>query len=592
MRLNDSFIQEIKARNDIESVIAPYVTLKRRGSNLVGLCPFHNEKTGSFTVYPQNGSFYCFGCGCGGDVITFQRLIENIDYMEAVRMLADRCGLQMPEEGYDDSLQKLRMKIYEVNREAARFFHATLMSPEGKDGLSYLTDRQLSAGTIRRFGLGYAPDSWDSLYRHLRGKGYDEDLLIQADLVQRRKSGNGCYDRFRKRVMYPIIDLRGNVVAFGGRVLPGDPSPAKYINTSDTPVYKKSLMVYAMNLAKNSKAGNLILCEGYMDVIALHQAGFDNAVAACGTSFTEEQAKLLSRYTGEIIVTMDADAAGEKSTNRTIGILNQTGANVRVLRLPDAKDPDEYIKKFGPERFKGLLDSAGNDIEYKLQAALTKYDVDTDNGRLGYLREAAGILADVHDAIARSLYTARLSQTYQIAQESLDREIRAIESRRRTAEKKKAVAKIVAGPSQPDRINPERLNNLRCAVAEETILSILMMHPALLDRGDLAVTEDDFVTSFNRRVFVRLREVIAEGMTPDISLFSSRFSPEEMGRIVKILNKSVGGDVACREMQNCINCLREEKTRKAALESVGSDSEDWATKIQEIRQTKRGDKKV
>lgn len=591
MRLSDSFLMEIKSRNDIESVVSPYVALKRRGSNLVGLCPFHNEKTGSFTVYPQNGSFYCFGCGVGGDVVTFQMKIENVDYMEAVRMLADRCGLAMPQEGYDDSLQKLRLRIYEANREAARFFHASLHAREGKAGLDYLTGRGLSEAIIRRFGLGFAPDSWSALADHLHRKGFDDDLLAQADLVTRRKNGGGCFDRFRKRVMFPIIDLRGNVVAFGGRKLPDDDSPAKYINTSDTPVYKKSHTVYAMNLAKNSKAANLILCEGYMDVIALHQAGLDNAVAACGTSFTDEQAKLLSRYTKEIIVTMDADAAGQKSTDRTIGILNRTGVRVRVLRLPEAKDPDEYIRRFGPERFRGLLDGAGNDIEYQLQSALVKYDVDTDNGRLQYLREAAVILANVDDSIARSLYTARLSETYHIPVESLEREIKAIERRRRSSERKKEAAKIVSGATAPDRVNPQRAANLGAAVAEENILNILMMHPSLYDQEGLRVSADDFVTDFNHRVFERLAECIGKGMTPDVALFSGVFTAEEMGRVVAILNKSVGGDVAKEELRDCIQRLRREKNRQTSTDASRMDESDWAQKIKEISQTKRGDQK-
>ncbi len=589
MKLDDAFLMDVKMRNDIVSVVSSHVTLKKRGSNMVGLCPFHNEKTGSFTVYPQNGSFYCFGCGAGGDVITYQMKIENIDYIEAVRMLAERCGLSMPEEGYDDSMQKLRMKIYEINRETARFFHSQLMSKAGEAGLKYLTERGMSMNIIRRFGLGFAPDSWDSLYRHLRSKGYSENLLLQADLVMKRRNSDGCYDRFRKRVMYPIIDLRGNVIAFGGRILPGDDSPAKYINTSDTPVYKKSHNVYAMNLAKNSKAGKLILCEGYMDVIAMHQAGFDNAVAACGTAFTEEQAKLLSRYTDEIIITMDADSAGEKSTNRTIGILARTGVSIRVLRLPDAKDPDEYIKKFGPERFKGLIEGAGNDIEYKLQAAKTKYDVDTDNGRLGYLREASAILAEIDDGIARALYAGKLSQDYSIPLDSLNREISAISQKRRRAEDKKAVAQAIRRPEAMDRINPERGAHLGAAIAEETALHIYMMHPALLDK--VPVSEEDFVTAFNRRVFARLSELIADGVTPDISLFSSSFSPDEMGRIVEIMNINVSGHVAEDELKDCIRRMVKEKSKLKSTDVSAMNADDWAMKIQEISQNKRGDNK-
>lgn len=589
MKLDDAFLMDIKMKNDIASVISSHVTLKKRGSNLVGLCPFHNEKTGSFTVYPQNGSFYCFGCGVGGDVITFQMKVENIDYIEAVRMLAERCGLQMPEEGYDDSMHKLRMQIYEINRETARFFHSQLVSKAGEQALKYLTDRQMSMSTIRRFGLGFAPDSWDSLYRHLRGLGYSDDLLIQADLVMKRRNGNGCFDRFRKRVMYPIIDLRGNVIAFGGRILPGDESPAKYINTSDTPVYKKSHNVYAMNLAKNSKAGKLILCEGYMDVISMHQAGFDNAVAACGTAFTEEQAKLLSRYTDEIIITMDADSAGEKSTNRTIDILTRTGVSIRVLRLPDAKDPDEYIKKFGPERFKGLIEGAGNDIEYKLQVAKTKYDVDTDNGRLAYLREAAAVLANVDDSIARALYAGKLSQDYNIPLDSLNREIGYIANQRHRAEKKKTIARAVRKPEAVDRINPDRNAHLGTAIAEETILHIYMMHPSLFDR--VPMSEDDFITAFNRRVFARLSEILADGLTPDVSLFGGCFSPDEMGRIVEIMNRNVSGDVAEDELKDCIRRLTNEKNRLTASDPSAMNADDWAMKIKEISQNKRGDKK-
>lgn len=589
MKLSDVFINEIKVRNDIESVISNYVTLKRAGGNLVGLCPFHNEKTGSFTVYPQNGSFYCYGCAVGGDVITFCMKMENVDYMEAVRLLADRSGLQMPEDGYDDSMQKLRMRVYEVNREAARYFHAQLMSENGKAGLNYLTQRGMTPNIIRRFGLGFAPDSWDGLYKHLKSKGFSDDLMVQANLITPRKNSKGYFDRFRRRVMYPIIDLRSNVVAFGGRILPDDDSPAKYINTSDTPVYNKSRNVYAMNIAKNSKADSIILCEGYMDVIAMHQAGFDNAVAACGTAFTDEQARLLSRYANEIIVTMDADAAGQKSTNRTIGILGKTGVSVRVLRLPDAKDPDEYIKKFGAERFKMLLESAGNDIEYRLNEAKVKFDVDTDSGKLGYLREAAQILASVNDEIARSLYAGKLSQEYSIPLDSLKREIDILYNRRKKGEDKKAISKIIEKPVSQDRINPERTANLRAAVAEETVLNIFMLHPSLLDEFDFS--EADFVTEFNRRIYIRIKEIIDNGMIPDITLFSGSFTPDEMGRIVEISNKSISGDVAKAELEGCIRKLRVEKNRLSANGVSEMDETQWAQKLKEFSETKRGDKK-
>ncbi|MBQ2387312.1 MAG: DNA primase [Clostridia bacterium] len=456
MRIPDEFIEELRQRNDIESVVSSYVTLKRRGSTSVGLCPFHSEKSPSFTVYPSSNSYYCFGCGAGGDPITFIRGIENLDYIEAVRFLADRCGMRMPESGYDDTMQKLRVKIYEINRAAARFFHEQLKTPEGKVGLDYFKERELSAKTIKHFGLGYAPESWDALYKHLRGLGFTDDLIFQADLISKRKSGNGYYDRFRGRAMYPIIDLRGNVIAFGGRRINNeDKSVAKYINSSDTPVYKKSTVLYALNYAKNSKHKGIILAEGYMDVIALHQAGFDNAVAACGTAFTQEQARLLSRYTDEIIVTLDADEAGQKATNRTIEILKSTGMNIRVLRVDGAKDPDEFIKKFGAGRFQALLDGANNDIEYKISAAKAKFDITTDDGKLSALKQISQVLSQTDDPIARDLYTGRVADEFGVSKDVLIRQINVMFKSRLNNERKQHINKEISRPVSTDRVNPE-----------------------------------------------------------------------------------------------------------------------------------------
>lgn len=585
MRLNEAFLQEITSRNDIEPIVSQYVALKRRGSTLVGLCPFHNEKTGSFTVYTNTNSYYCFGCGAGGDVINFMMRIENLDYIEAVRMLADRCGLQMPQDGYDDSMQKIRLRIYEVNRAAARYYHDNLVSGSDKRGLEYLSDRGLSASTIRHFGLGYAPDSWDGLCRYLRSNGFDDDVIIQANLASKSKNG-GIIDRFHKRVMYPIIDLRGNVIAFGGRILPGDNSTAKYINTSDTLVYKKTNNVFALNFAKNSKRSGLILCEGYMDVIAMHQAGFDNAVAACGTSFTDEQAKLLSRYADEITVTMDADAAGEKSTNRTIGILNKTGMAIRVLRLPDAKDPDEYIKKFGAERFAALLDGAGNDIEYKLHSAEAKYDTDTDNGRLEYLREAASILSDVEDSIARELYTGRVAEKHKIPVNVLRQSIETISKNKYRAFEKKRASRIVSGVPQIASANPEKKLHRRACAAEESILSVLFMYPALLVQ--CGVKSDDFVSKFNRRVFDRLSEVISAGMQPDIGQFSGDFAPEEMGELVVMFNRRSLGDTAEKELADSVGVLRDEKAKISAADPSSMTDDVWADNIKRLGNLKNG----
>ncbi len=588
MRIPEEFIEELRQRNDIESVVSSYVTLKRRGSNLVGLCPFHNEKSPSFTVYPSSNSYYCFGCGAGGDPITFIRGVENLDYIDAVKFLADRSGMRMPESGYDDTMQKLRMKIYEINRAAARFFHEQLKTPDGKIALNYLLERELSAKTIKHFGLGYAPDSWDALYKHLRGLGFADDLIFQADLISKRKSGKGYYDRFRNRVMYPIIDLRGNVIAFGGRRLTDDKTVAKYINSSDTPVYKKSTVLYALSFAKNSKRKGIILAEGYMDVIALHQAGFDNAVAACGTAFTQEQARLLSRYTDEIIVTLDADEAGQKATNRTIEILKSTGINIRVLRVDGAKDPDEYIKKFGAGRFEALLDGANNDIEFKISAAKAKFDVSTDDGKLSALKQIALVLSQTDDPIARDLYTGRVANEFGIAKDVLTRQINSLFKSRVVNERKQRIDKEVHRPIATDRINPERRFNTRAAIAEETLIALLVADPSLYEDIISLIKPTDFITAFNIRVFGFLSELLENGKMPDVSYFSSVFTPDEMGRIVEIFNKKISLGSNDAQINDCVKVIFSEKNLKKASDS--SDEADWADNIKKITDTKRGSK--
>ena len=589
MRIPEEFIEELRQRNDIESVISSYVNLKRRGSNLVGLCPFHNEKSPSFTVYPSSNSYYCFGCGAGGDPITFIRGIENLDYIDAVKFLADRSGMRMPETGYDDSMQKLRMKVYEINRAAARFFHEQLKTEGGKKGLAYFKSRELSGSTIKHFGLGYAPDSWDSLYKHLRGLGYSDDLIFAADLISKRKSGKGYFDRFRDRVMFPIIDLRGNVIAFGGRRLSEDKTIAKYINSSDTPVYKKSTVLYALNYAKNSKSKGIILAEGYMDVIALHQAGFDNAVAACGTAFTQEQARLLSRYTDEIIVTLDADEAGQKATNKTIEILKSTGIKIRVLRITDAKDPDEFIKKFGNEKFKMLIEGANNDIEYKLMSAKSKFDLSTDDGKLSALKQAAQILANTDDSIARDLYTGRIADEFGVSKDVLTRQINMIFKSRVSNEKKQRIEKEIKRSSSNDRVNPERKHNTRSAIAEETIISLLMSDPSLYEYINERIKPSDFITKFNSRVFKFLIGLLVNQKIPDISLFSSEFAPDEMGKIVEMLNKKATLDTGCEQIDDCIKVILSDKQLKDATDD--DNEENWAETIKKISDLKRGSKK-
>lgn len=591
MRFDEAFLSELRMRNDIESVISGYVNLKRRGSTLVGLCPFHNEKTPSFTVYNNNGSYYCFGCGAGGDVITFVRQIERLDYVEAVKFLADRSGMAMPTDGYDDSMQKFRMRVYEANRCAARFFHGQLSTERGRAAAEYLTLRQLSVDTVRHFGIGFAPDDWQALYDHLRQNGFTDDVILQSNLCSRSSKSGRLYDRFRNRIMFPFIDLRGNVVGFGGRIMPGSDDKAKYVNSTDTPVYKKSQFLYGLNFAKNSKRKGIMLVEGNVDVVTLHQAGFDNAVAACGTSLTDEHVRLLGRYTDEIILLMDSDAAGEKATSRTIPMLKQGGLKVRVVRVTDgAKDPDEFIKRFGPERFERLISESANDIEYRISLVKSKHDVETDDGRLRFLHEAAVILSEIDDQIARDLYAGRLSRDYNISKDTILREVKSLSDRRQRVAVKKTMDRAVALPSARDTVNPEKVRNLRAANAEEMLISLLFSHPSLYERCSGEIAADDFVTAFNSRVYFKLCSIIADGNTPDIAHFSADFTPEEMGRIVAISNHTVSGNGLGGELNDCIGVIKEEKAKLNMADPSTLDDDEWADRMKQIAKKKGADK--
>lgn len=516
MRLSDSFLEQLRANTDIESVISPYVNLRRRGKNLVGLCPFHNEKTPSFTVYPENGSFYCFGCGVGGDVITFVRRMENLDYMEAVKQLADRVGMALPEDGYDDTLAKKRTAVLAANRAAAKFFHSQLFTDRGRHALNYFLDRGLTMETIRHFGLGFAPDDWRALKNHLNEQGFDDILLESANLL-RRSDKNGkvsYYDNFRNRVMFPIIDPRGNVIAFGGRVL--DDSKPKYINTSDTLVYKKSNGVFALNFAKNGNDGKLIIAEGYMDVIALHQAGFTNAVACLGTALTKEQANLLSRYADEIILSYDADEAGQKATARALGIFGTTGMEIKVLRLTGGKDPDEIIKKYGAQRFRDIINGAANDTEYRLLRARQGIDLSTDDGKVKYLSAATEVLAGIPSPVEVDVYASRLANELGVDKLAIESQVKYKREglrKRRMAQREQDQKRLLINGQNTK--NPERSQHLRAAKAEETLIASLMRNPDFYNKLRDELSADYFVTALNRRIFSVILRALTRAATPN-----------------------------------------------------------------------------
>ena len=587
----EDIINEIKYRNDIETAISSYVNLKRRGKNLVGLCPFHSEKTPSFTVYPESSSFYCFGCGAGGDVFTFTSLIENLDYIEAVKLLAERSGVTLPQDGYDDSMQRLKNKIYDINRDTARFFHSFLMSEGGKWALDYLLGRGLTLKTIKHFGLGAAPDSWDMLIKHLKEKGYRDEDMLAAGVVGKNQRGT-LYDRFRKRVMFPIINIRGNIIAFSGRAMPGeDKQGGKYVNTSDTPVYKKSSNLFGMNFAKNVCSERVILVEGNMDVISLHQAGFTNAVAPLGTAFTTEQANLLARYTKEIVLTLDADAAGQKAIKRASELLENTGLKTRVVVIPDGKDPDEFIKKNGPDRFRALFEGAVSDIEYNLLTAAKDINLESEDGRLRYLSAAAEIVAKSDDVMTRDIYIGRLSEKYGVSRTALNSKVEEIRKKNIRISKKKEISDIIRPKFTKDDINPERRRSPKGTAAEETLIAVLIKNPDFYKRAKEKLPPEKLITSLNRRIYEMIISTLDSGGSLDISVFAQKLLPAEVGYIVSLQNS----EKACKNpeivLKDCIRVILEEDTLLSAQSPENTSVEEWADAIKTIIDKKSKGKK-
>lgn len=588
MPFPDSFLQELKLRSDITEIASSYVNLKRHGRNMVGLCPFHGEKTPSFNIYTENGSFYCFGCGAGGDVITFIMKIENLDYVEAVKFLAQRAGMEMPENTYDDSLSKLRMRIYEANREAARFFHATLLSQRGQSGLNYLRGRALSDRTIRHFGLGFADDDWNSLCNHLKNKGFSEYEIYSANLAFKRKNGNGIYDRFVNRVMFPIIDLRGNVIAFGGRIMT-DEKP-KYLNTSDTPVFKKSENLFSLNNAKSSGTRTLILCEGYMDVIALNQAGFTNAVATLGTALTNEQAVLMKRYADEVIICYDADGAGQKATARAIEILRNAGLPIKILTVPSGKDPDEFIRSKGdngPAAFKLLIEKCGNDIEYRLMKLKENYNLNTTDGKVAFLNEAVKIVATIESPIERDVFASKLCAELEIDKNAFLEQISKVKRRDRRENIKKETRQIQAELNgQSDKINREHYKKPRSSSAEEALLVYLINNPDYANSISERVTPDKFSNSLIKRYYEYVLSKIKSGYEPLTSV-SSDFNSDEVSYLYKLISTTIPAASTREAVEEYINVINEESNKLTSDKLADMSADDINDYIMKMKQNKK-----
>ncbi len=562
MQINDEFLYRLREANPIDTVFGSYVNIIRRGRNYVCNCPFHSEKTPSCTIFMETQSFYCFGCGAGGDVITFIMKIENLSFPEAVTLLAQRSGLEVPQNDPRDAMRaKLKTRIYEMNRLAANFYYTNLIKGNNKAGLQYFAQRKLTPQTVKKYGLGFAPDSWDLLCKYLTSKGYSEDEIIVAWLGGRNRNGK-LFDMFRNRVMFPIIDTRGNVLGFGGRVM--DDSKPKYLNTADTPVFYKGSNLFSMNFAKNSNTKRLILCEGYMDVIAVNQAGFENVVATLGTAITPDQARLISHYAEEVIIAYDSDGAGQKATRKAINHFADVGLRTKIIHMEGAKDPDEYIKKFGANRFRMLLDGSDDANAFMLDKCEDGLDLSSDMGKVELLKRSAAVLAGIESPLEREIYISRTSKKCDIPVQVLKTHIEDIlRSNRRNARKKEWHNITSQVTYKRDEINPEAVELRKEAKAEETIIYYILRFPEEADSVSKEAPPEIFLTSFNKRVYTALLNRIAASDRFTLSLLADEFTAEEMGRISGISANNRDFTIDRNVVTDCIAVLKNHKNNRS-----------------------------
>lgn len=564
MAIPDSFLEELNDRVDMVELVSGYTALQKRGNRYWGCCPFHSEKTPSFSVSPEKQMYYCFGCHKGGHLVNFVMEAESVSFVDAVAILAQRAGLPMPDTGQDRGEQKRRERLLALNKAAARYFHEQLNGPQGEAGRAYLSGRALSRRTITGFGLGYALPEWEGLIGAMTEQGYTKLELLDAGLAVQGKNGS-IYDRFRNRVMFPIIDLRGNVIGFGGRVL--DNSTPKYLNSPDTLIYNKSRNLFALNLAKKSKLGYLILTEGYMDTIALHQGGFDCAVASLGTSLTEEHARLLARYTKEVVISYDGDQAGINAAQRAIGLLNKTGVNVRVLRVTGAKDPDEFIKKYGHNAFQRLIDDASGQMAYRLREIQQKYDLTSDEQKVQYLQEVAQLLARTASPVERDIYSGRAAEAAGIDKAAVTAEVERERGRlgrqQRRQEQRRAVTPVTEQQPAQRRF---RYQNVRSAMAEEGVLRLLLLDPGLYEQAE-ELSPEEFSSPVLAKCFSILQSRWEEGQDTSSLTLSQFLEPEEMNHLTTLLQKPESVSSGAQALADYINTIHTEHRKQNLSDS-------------------------
>ena len=566
------FLDELIARSDIVDVVYGYVALQRKGGNLFGLCPFHNEKTPSFSVSPDKQIYHCFGCKKGGGVINFIMEIENLTFPEAVRFLAKRANLPVPEDdGPQDGADRLRRRVLELNRDAARWYYDLLCSPEGAAVQAYLDKRQIRKSIAVRFGMGASPDRWDGLLTAMTRRGYTKEELLAAGLVVNGRNGR-LYDKFRNRLMLPVIDTRGDVVGFGSRVI--DNSEPKYMNTTETITYSKRRILYGLNLAKKTKRPNIILCEGNLDVVTLHQAGFDNAVASMGTALTVEQTRLLSRFTKELVLCYDNDNAGQLATQRALELLNNSEFSVKVLKLPNRmvdgkptkQDADDFIKNYGPAAFENLLSGSENGVEFRMTQIAARYDLTSDEGRIGYAGEMAEELCRLENAVERDVYTNRAAQTAGLSPEAMKLEVQRAFKRRAARDRKtreRQELNLTRSLQPADRAI--RYDDLRSAMAEEGVIRLLMQDDSLFpDQPPLR--EDEFSSPLLGRIYGELWRCRGSGSS--MAALSASLTPEEMSHLTTLLQKPESTANAPQALADYIRIIREEGVKRSGRSAM------------------------
>ena len=590
MAMPEQFIDELVARSEISDVVSSYVSLKKKGANLWGLCPFHSEKTPSFSVSQEKQIYHCFGCGKGGGVISFLMEIENLPFVDAVRLLAQRAGMEVPDASADDESRKKRARALAANRDAARFYHEYLKSPGGARVRDYIAQRQITPRTATRFGLGAAPDQWDGLIRALSEQGYTKLELIEAGLAVAGKNG-GVYDKFRSRLMLPVIDVRGEVTGFTSRILPGEEG-AKYLNTPETAVFKKGRLIYALNFAKSTKRPNLVLVEGNIDVITLHQAGFDNVVATMGTALTEEHARILARYTRELVLCYDNDPAGKKSTDRVLGILRNADLNVRVLQLPNAydaagnplkQDPDDFVKKFGPAAFEKCLSGSAGQNDYKLDTLQQRHDLSGEEGRLAFLREAVETVASLRSPIEREIYGNKAAAAAGVSAEAMAQEVkRELARRMKQAKKKQERRDLTPAVQLQPKERELRYANLRSARAEEGVLRLLLLESALFQET-AGLKPEQFSAPALAKIYGLLLRRHREGRSTQLAALAGELSPEEMNHLVSVMDQPESLAHSQQALRDYIEIIETE-----ALKRSGTDQVDPLLAAREKFREKKG----